>query len=94
MPNLRRREPVTQKGFSMASAGSREPESRITVPDAGYRRRDDPLGGLAAILAEHGMVAVPVKPTMKQIVAGMSAAGVTVDEAWRVYSAILDAANS
>lgn len=55
-------------------------------------RQDGTLDDIAETLAELGLVAVPLKPTMEQIVAGTAAAGVSVDQAWRAYSAMLRAA--
>lgn len=47
---------------------------------------------LADEMAERGLVAVPMKPTMDQIIAATAAADVTVEQAWRVYTAMLAAA--
>lgn len=40
-------------------------------------------------LLAQGLVVVPMKPTMEQIIAATAAAEVTVEQAWQVYTAML-----
>lgn len=45
-----------------------------------------------AALAEAGLTAVPMKPTTAMLTAGARAGGVSVETAWRIYQAMLSAA--
>ncbi|MFM2041758.1 MAG: hypothetical protein RLY86_334 [Pseudomonadota bacterium] len=49
--------------------------------------------GVVETMGNHGLTAVPVKPSRDMVLAGARAGGISVETAWQVYTAMIRAAD-
>ena len=49
--------------------------------------------GVVETMGNHGLTAVPVKPSRDMLLAGACAGGISVETAWQVYTAMIRAAD-
>lgn len=69
----------------------------VPIDDTANENDMDPMARtLEAVQALHaaGLITVPAKPTAQMLAAGSQTGSVSVETAWRVYQAMVDAAAS